>query len=280
MGYNSIHSNLSKEDIIAEIRLTLAADFEHEKIIIIVEGEDDIQFFNGKLHQDVDVRESFSGKCGVSEIVNYFSDDRVIGIRDIDYDVRSSSPQLFYYDYCCLEMMLISNDSVFSPFFYTYYHGSKRPGEIKLFLLSNLKWLSLYRRLSAEKRWNINFRGLSLKKALDTTTHKLNIANLLCQINKLNPGLAPNNREYLRQISLACREEYDQDRYLHITQGHDFLHYFQSLCELVKYRKGKSPNTAELFRSLVCSYRKENFIQSNLYQELVNYQITYKLKVL
>ena len=55
MGQNSILSNLSKEDIIAEIRLTLATDFEHKKAVVIVEGEDDIQFFNGKLHEDVDL---------------------------------------------------------------------------------------------------------------------------------------------------------------------------------------------------------------------------------
>ena len=72
MGANSIHSNLSKDDIIADIRLTLSADFEHEKIVIVVEGEDDIVFFNGKLHPDVDIHESFSGKQGVKEIVTFF----------------------------------------------------------------------------------------------------------------------------------------------------------------------------------------------------------------
>ena len=49
MGKNSIQSNLTKDDLIAEIRLTLGADFKREHTVIIVEGEDDISFFNGKL---------------------------------------------------------------------------------------------------------------------------------------------------------------------------------------------------------------------------------------
>ena len=70
MGKNSIQSNLTKDDLIAEIRLTLGADFKREHTVIIVEGEDDISFFNGKLSSNVDIRESFSGKRGVLEIVS------------------------------------------------------------------------------------------------------------------------------------------------------------------------------------------------------------------
>lgn len=44
MGKNSIQSNLTKDDLIAEIRLTLGADFKREHTVIIVEGEDDISF--------------------------------------------------------------------------------------------------------------------------------------------------------------------------------------------------------------------------------------------
>lgn len=86
MGKNSIQSNLTKDDLIAEIRLTLGADFKREHTVIIVEGEDDISFFNGKLSSNVDIRESFSGKRGVLEIVSLFSDSRVIGVCDVDYD--------------------------------------------------------------------------------------------------------------------------------------------------------------------------------------------------
>lgn len=275
MGQNSIRCNLSKEDIIAEIRLTLSADFEHKKGIVVVEGEDDILFFNGKLHPDVDLRESFSGKCGVEEIVCCFSDDRVIGIRDIDYDSRSTCPQMLYYDYSCLEMMLISNNSVFSSFFYAYYQGSKSPQEIRQQILSNLKWLSLYRKLNSNNSWGVRFSGLSIAKAFDQNDQTIDITNLLGQIRTINPGLISHNREQLELLSEACRGEYALEQYLLITQGHDFLYCFQALCEASKRSKGKSPSVEELFRALLCSCHSENFFEFELYQNLISYQATY-----
>lgn len=275
MGQNSIRCNLSKEDIIAEIRLTLSADFEHKKGIVVVEGEDDILFFNGKLHPDVDLRESFSGKCGVEEIVCYFSDDRVIGICDIDYDSRSTCPQILYYDYSCLEMMLISNNSVFSSFFYAYYQGSKSPQEIRQQILSNLKWLSLYRKLSSNNSWGVRFCGLSIAKAFNQNDQTIDITNLLGQIHTINPGLISHNREQLGLLSEACRGEYALEQYLLITQGHDFLYCFQALCEASKRSKGKSPSVEELFRALLCSCHRENFFEFELYQSLISYQATY-----
>lgn len=97
MGKNSIQSNLTKDDLIAEIRLTLGADFKREHTVIIVEGEDDISFFNGKLSSNVDIRESFSGKRGVLEIVSLFSDSRVITSLH-----KESTPHLFTERKCFL----------------------------------------------------------------------------------------------------------------------------------------------------------------------------------
>lgn len=281
MGQNSIRNNLGKEDIISEIRLTLSADFLNEQCVVIVEGEDDVIFFNGKLQENVDIQESFSGKLGVIEIVSFFSDKRVIGVCDRDYDPQSTCPQIFYYDHSCLEMMLISNESAFSAFFYTYYQ--RRPGnprEVRSQLLSNLKWLSLYRKLSSENDWAINFKGLSMVAAFNNNTQTLETASLLSQINKINPGLISGNRARIEQLSTECRKEHNLNDYLEITQGHDFLCYFRKLCESVQHLKMKLPGEAELSRALICSYRKEDFSESELFQRLNEYQITYQLNIL
>ena len=279
MGANSIHSNLSKDDIIADIRLTLSADFKHEKTVIVVEGEDDIVFFNGKLHPDVDIHESFSGKQGVKEIVTFFSDDRVIGICDTDYDQPSQCPQLLYYDFSCLEMMLISKDSVFRPFFYTYYHGKFSPDEVRLQLLFDLRWLSYCRKLSAERDWYIKFNGISITAAFKQETKMLDIPILISQLSRINPGFI-ENRERLQAISVECRKDCPIEQCFLITQGHDFLHYFQAFCEAVHHTKRKLPGVSELFRSLVCAYRKEDFMDSTLYRSLCEYETTYGLTIL
>lgn len=280
MGQNSIRENLTKEDIIADIRLTLAADFEHKKTVVIVEGEDDIAFFNGKLDPNVDIHESFSGKTGVSEIVDFFSDDRVIGIRDKDYDPISSNPYMFYYDNCCLEMMLISNDSAFCTYCYGYYHGSKNPIVLRSELLQDLATLSIYRKLSAEQGWSINFKGITFAKAFDKSTSKLNIASVLSQIKRINSADSETVRTHMSNVGVETQSlSSDIDYYL-ITQGHDFINYFHQVCLYSMSQKGNFPGTKEMFRSLVCAYRLSDLINTNLYQSIVAYQNSVGRRVL
>lgn len=280
MGQNSIRSNLSKEDIIAEIRMTLSADFENKKSIVVVEGEDDILFFNGKFDSDVEVKESFSGKHGVSEIVEYFSDNRVIGICDVDYDEESSCERIMYYDHCCMEMMIISNDAAFFPFCFGYYQGTKQPQEVRLDVLKNLKYISLYRKLNSYNNWGVNFRGISIANAFNKVTLTLSNESLLMQINSNNPALSGGYAERIAQVDAVYEDDLDLRGYLLITQGHDFINYFQVLCEAVRRLKGKSPGATELFRALVCSYRIDDFRLSELYQELEVYQNSHGLKIL
>jgi hypothetical protein len=58
------------------------------------------------------------------------------------------------------------------------------------------------------------------------------------------------------------------------------MYCFQTFCESEDKLKGKSPGAEELFHALLCSYRKEDFAASALYQSLVLYQSTYGLKIL
>lgn len=60
MGTNSIRVNMTKEDIISEIQLLKSADIERKSVYLIVEGTDDIKFFNKRLSSDIQIYESFS----------------------------------------------------------------------------------------------------------------------------------------------------------------------------------------------------------------------------
>ena len=69
MGKNSITGNLTKEDVIADIRMTLSADFELKKCILVVEGDDDIDFFRGKTKENCPVRLTAHGDYCIIECV-------------------------------------------------------------------------------------------------------------------------------------------------------------------------------------------------------------------
>ena len=70
---NSIRENLDKGDIISEISLTI--DYPNGKDIkcVVVEGIDDIRALRKFFLSDVLLFESFSGKDGLCEIVDYFN---------------------------------------------------------------------------------------------------------------------------------------------------------------------------------------------------------------
>lgn len=280
MPNNSIRDNLSKEDIIAEIRLTLGADIAHKRCIVVVEGQDDILFFRGKLNKDVIIEESYSGKLGVLDIVSFFFDDRVIGVCDIDYDGHILPlSRIFTYDYCCLEMMIISCEKAFSSFCNVYYSGCLSCNELRYKALEDLLRLSLYRKKNEELSWGLNFKGLSFPKYYNKVTENIDYSILDGDIQRINPEVAPSIlRAYLNSVDEDNHEGYPVDELLSITQGHDFINYFKTM--ILQNEIGKhEPSRHELIHSIICSYHYENFTESALYRKLKLYQEERKLTV-
>lgn len=271
MALNSIRDNITKDDIIAEIQLALSADFSHSLSIVIVEGADDVVFFNGKLNKGVEIIESFSGKTGVIEIVDFFDDDRVVGICDRDYNYCDKYDRIFYYDFSCLEMMMVSVDSAFNNFVYTYFRGSTPPDQLRLIILKDLQILSIYRQLNANEGWGIRFVGLSISKAFEKTKTKLDYSSILRQLNNNNPGLISYNHTHLSLVRKHCMKLTPEiQSLLSITNGHDFMHYFHALC--CCYSPNFKSSVADISKGLECSFRVDDFKKTKLYEIIADYQ--------
>ncbi len=280
MGKNSIKESLTKEDIIADIRMTLAADFNRVKSVVIVEGDDDITFFNGKLSSNVDLYESYSGKKGVEEIIDTFPDERVVGICDRDYGPVSNNPRIFYYDYCCLEMMLIANNDSFRNYCYGYYRGKKDPLRLRTELLEDLAVLSLYRKLNEQNNWGINFRGLNFSQGFDEINCKISIPSIVAQIKKINTSNSEQIRIQLSAIGSEKQLLSSESDYLLITQGHDFINSLHQICLHSTPRKNGSPPAREMYRSLVCSYRIDDLHRTIFYSQISAYQDSTSRKII
>lgn len=280
MGKNSIKESLTKEDIIADIRMTLAADFNRVKSVVIVEGDDDITFFNGKLSSNVDLYESYSGKKGVEEIVDTFPDERVVCICDRDYGPVSNNPRIFYYDYCCLEMMLIANNDSFRNYCYGYYRGKKDPLRLRTELLEDLAVLSLYRKLNEQNNWGINFRGLNFSQGFDEINCKISIPSIVAQIKKINTSNSEQIRIQLSSIGSEKQLLSSESDYLLITQGHDFINSLHQICLHSTPRKNGSPPAREMYRSLVCSYRIDDLHRTIFYSQISAYQDSTSRKII
>ncbi len=278
MACNSIRCNMDKDAITADIRMTLGADFNRQKVIVVVEGQDDIEFLNGKLSNNVDMYESFSGIEGVKEIVSKFSEKRVLGICDKDYSVPDPTVNIVYYDYSCLEMMLVSNVEVFKSFVDNFYYGRETAENILMKILTNLKWLSIFRKLNSENSWGIRFKGVSIAAACVGTDSTISVEILLQKLMQINQDLITSHREYLTAVSNACRKELSVDTYLNITQGHDFIDYFHKIAQESSPIR-RTVRKDSLFSGLCCAFRETDFKATQFYRYLKDYAETNSIQL-
>ena len=278
MGTNSIRTNLSKEDIISEIKLSLGEDFKREKTYLLVEGQDDWKFLKGIVDSKVIIFESFSGKQGIQEIIeaHFKQIPNVIGIRDRDYLTKELDKNIFFYDYSCMEMMFIKNDVVFESIFQEYCSEQIMPLIIREKLLNELRFIGLLRKYNEVNNWNIRFKGLSIAKAYDNINKAIDINNIIEQINGCNNNFLNANIDKLVEILEEAKKISGLEEVLLITQGHDFSALFAAYC---KKESGPAIGAAQIEQSLRCSFRESDFRKTDLYNALLDYQGEYRLSI-
>lgn len=272
---NSIRDNLTKVDIVSEIRLSLSADIERENVFLLVEGQDDVKFLKGVSSDNVIIFESFSGKTGILEIVEEFfeHDPRVIGIRDRDYEIITNK-KIFNYDYTCLEMMLIKSEEAFNSIYNEYYYGTFVKDELRYRILSQLQYLSHLRESNEKLGWGIRFKGISINKAFNQQKQELDNNNILEQINKTNNNFLTEEMTNINNFEDSQISELEE--LLNITQGHDFLYLFSSFC---LQKTGKSTSADNISSSLRCAYRKSDFEKTKLFINLEAYSSIHNFKI-
>lgn len=270
MGNNSIRSNLTKEYIISDLRLSLSEDIFREKVFIVVEGDDDIKFLKSFFKQENTVLyESYDGKNGVSEIVeNYFGENkRVIGIRDRDYLQHKECQKIFFYDNCCLEMMIVENKESYSSIYNEFYKGDIDSEELLRMVLGELKFLSIVRKCSEQLNWAINIKALSINKVFNQDEFCIATEKVVKELNRVNNNSIDENR--IQIINHFKNEVQSLQELLQITQGHDFSILFSIMCNIYT---NKHINAKYVETALRCSYRNDDFKETRLHNALVRYQ--------
>lgn len=266
MGTNSILSNLTKETAISQIKLSLGADIDRTRIHLVVEGQDDINVMKQFCETDTVIIESYSGKQGVEEIVRSIpvDDVRVVGIRDKDYRIESSHDRLFFYDNCCLEMMILKFDEIFEKLCFEFYEGQVNCSQLKEFVFKELYKLSMFRKYNEENCLGINFNGIKFVKLVNKD-NELELAKLIMKLEEINPDIKKN----MGFDSLWKKIEKEPvEKYLDITNGHDFLSYYKVICDNSRANKiGKN----EIPVALRIAFGIDQFKQTKLYVELNNY---------
>ena len=281
MGKNSIHSNLRPCDVINEIRLTLS--IETAKAFLIVEGYDDICFLTKFVeNNDVIIKESCQGKKGVMTIVNEFKSHnrskRVIGSCDRDYDINGILDRIFFYDYCCMEMMIISSNRAFKNFVSEVITRRVELTTCKKDYLLNIVFLSCIRKLNDTNKWGLRFEGLSHLKAYNSSKKDFNVNSYIFQIESLNNGRKIDSIQ-MSLINLEIQKNTTIEELLLITQGHDFIESMQVL-HLKSKSRSRALSNGDLASCLRCSYGFEDFNKSSLYFSIKEYQTENNLNII
>ncbi|PKM65354.1 MAG: hypothetical protein CVU95_15575 [Firmicutes bacterium HGW-Firmicutes-2] len=276
--HNSIRENLTKEDIISEIKLCMSGDVYKKNVYVLLEGSDDIKFIKRFVSDNVYLFESYSGRDGVFKIIEdyFYGNNHVIAIVDRDYISDNSVPSIFYYDYNSLEIMMANNDMVFESIYAEFYLGSKSVYELKTYIISQLVGLGIYRKINAMYCKGINFEGLAFGKI---DTNQRGICNYLIykELDKLNAYKLDTKvdiKEILNEV--ACWQG-DYDSNLFILRGHDFTRYLAYLCT---HKKGKSYGSDIIEKTMRCTFRREHFEETEIAQTLFRYQQEKALSIL
>ncbi|MDR2600420.1 MAG: DUF4435 domain-containing protein [Oscillospiraceae bacterium] len=265
MGSNSIRSSLCKEDIISTIKLSITSV---KDVHVVVEGEDDIRFLNGLLGKTVHIYESFSGKLGVIEIVEYFHNKyKVIGICDKDYDDYENE-QMFYYDHSCLETMLISSDKSLYTLCNEYHGCTDNPDYFINEVLLRLGFLGLLRKYNALYKWEINFRGLSIDKLFSPNDMSSASDDIIVALDIINNGQLSIKYNSIKHI-IDSEDLSTKERLLDIVNGHDLIKLL-SVYFKVKHKKDAGEKT--IAGHLRCSFDINEFIKTTLYTTLKMYE--------
>lgn len=263
MNNNSIKNNLDLSSCISQIKLLFSENKKNS--FLIVEGENDIRFFKTNKSENCFIIESFSGKTGVKDIVAHFNDNRVIGVIDRDYYDIKNNDFLFFYDYSCLEMMLISQKESFinalkiiSLNFYELDFLDK--------IFNALLWISLFRKLSKTYSAAINFKGINL---IDCYNKKLNIMDnekIFDELKKRNKKLITTLLMLKQKVDKLSQKKFNEKWFFYCTQGHDFFCMLKFFLDL----KEKTPiNQKTLLIGLITGF---NFNTTKLYQTILEHE--------
>lgn len=254
------------------VRLLLSQDFKRELCITVLESDDDKKFFQKVLNRQVinyvqtNTGQSGQiprGKHGVDRIMEMTgeSEFRVIAICDRDYDEPAQNVRYFYCDGCNLEMMLLDNARLIREILQKYDLSEETIGEI----LRKLAPYSLLRKLNADDGLGISFRKIKILSAFDEKSGILDMKELFRKA-----GAEEDIDSCIQKADVLAEEELRD-----ITNGHDALKVLGVICKDGTSTLGEKKLRGEL----IDNYKKEEFVQTNLYHSLEKYQSEHHLAI-
>ncbi|MDR0425712.1 MAG: hypothetical protein LBH24_00920 [Clostridiales bacterium] len=277
MRTNSILTCLREDNTVSEIKLLLSADVEKKRVVLLLEGEDDVKLFKFLVKSNVTLIKAYGASSSIDSLIpQYFSNTpRVIAVRDRDYQRVKRHDKIFYCDYSCAEMMMVSDDETFDKLSTNHYRGKLEPAALRLRVFESLYYISVIRKCSALGKWGVKVSETDLSAVVSPrrTADSAEAVEFVNRYNRHNPI------DGLRAAHIAqFTDTYDLREYLYLTNGHDFVEAFCVYCtESASNNVKKRLNEKVISAALRLSYSRASFKKTKLYKALKSYAAAHNL---
>ena len=269
---NSYEKVENKEsELINSIKLLNNEPNTQQKIKVLVEGDSDVKFLKKFLTECVELIPANGCQNFDKTMSEFSSDKKIIGIRDRDYMKVNSDLEkgVFYYDYNCIEIMLIMIDDCCKSICSEYYSGDQEYMKLRHELFRLLKYVSSVRKYNFDFKLKWNLDSI---KIVNLYEKKMSYECILKMIEFNN--VTDKDKEKINSICISIKE----DDYPYITRGHDMTILFSEISNKTKKKKGISHEQIESALRVSCN--QESFKTTQLYKDLVKYQNENKLTIL
>lgn len=254
----------------SEFKLSINADIYNEKVHILVEGKDDEALLYHIMNDSIDIIVC-SGKKDVLKKLKDDYEINCIGIIDMDYEYNYDNSRIFLYDYCCLEMMIISDKCIMKKIAKEFKISVNKILDI----LFSLLFISLMRKYNYYNKLNIDFGPLNgISNYYDKNENKINNNEVVLLLEKIDKNKAIIRKYNYKKLITEVEKirKFNKNKLLKITNGHDFLNL------LSKFIKNK--NKDYFWHFIRGAYNKDIFKKTKLYKKLLEYQNKNNLKIL
>jgi hypothetical protein len=254
------------------IHLSLNHPQGKNTIWVLVEGETDKKLYS-KLIDAGSIKIEYTN--GITDLLTALAQltlitDKVIAIRDADFlhldNQQPTEKHLFITDKHDAEMMLIACDNSFKAIISEYLTEQLNQFiPLRADFLASIAFLGGFRWLNDKENLELNFKGINFDKFYQTDS--LSIDKQACINDVINRSANKKRVVASDEITDLISDISD---YYNLCNGHDAQ---KAIARYITINNnGKGITDTRIAECLRVAYQKQDFITTQLYQELLNWQ--------
>lgn len=268
---NTIRDAIDENTIVAEVVQYFRSPIYSEKLMIIVEGDDDIKLYKSFFNESkVYFHTLQTNGCGWFESVLKECDDQYesyfIIIKDADFDHLNSKtyyyPNMFLTDTHDMETMIIKDDSINK--ICQEYNCCFSVNDI----MKNIKNYSFLKWYNCKNQCGIKFEVLNIFQLYDGKKD-LTIQNCL---NSIYANPKNQNKTKISNVAISkFIKDHKNTDLSQLTNGHDLCKSIRKKIYVLNSSKSYNIKDDEIPRLLRVQYTMTDFKHTKLYQSILKW---------